>query len=55
VELRRVLEVLRRFGIHPAWSILVSRDSLLHARVRAEAESERGENESIGSQLRQTM
>jgi capsular polysaccharide biosynthesis protein len=55
MDLRRVLEVLRRFGIHPAWSILVSRDSLIHARVRVEAESGRAENESIGSQLRQTM
>jgi capsular polysaccharide biosynthesis protein len=54
-ELRRVLEVLRRFGIHPAWSILVSRDSLLNARVRVAAETEQGENESIGPQLRQTM
>jgi capsular polysaccharide biosynthesis protein len=54
-ELRRVLEVLRRFGVHPAWSILVSRDSLIHARVRAEAEGERSENEAIGSELRRTM
>jgi capsular polysaccharide biosynthesis protein len=52
MELRRVLEVLRRFGVHPAWSILVSQDSLVHARARAAAGSEQSTIESIGSQLR---
>jgi capsular polysaccharide biosynthesis protein len=52
MDLRRVLEVLQRFGIHPAWSILVSQDSLIHARARAEAGSEQSTIESIGSQLR---
>jgi capsular polysaccharide biosynthesis protein len=54
-DLRGVLQVLRRFGIHPAWSILVSQDSLLHARVRAEAGSRESGSESAGPQLRQTM
>jgi capsular polysaccharide biosynthesis protein len=51
-DLRRALEVLQRFGIHPAWSILVSQDSLIHARARARAGSEQSTIESISSRLR---
>jgi capsular polysaccharide biosynthesis protein len=52
VDVRRALEVLHRFGIHPAWAILISRASLAHARDRAKAGTGQSKVESVGSHLR---
>jgi hypothetical protein len=52
VDLRRALDVLRRFGVHPVWAILVSRESVGRARALAESGTERNVTGSAGSRVR---